>query len=97
MDTHIPTRTVALQPTDKRWMTPLVKSLINDRWAAYRQRNWELHAHLKMTVRYETQKAKKRLSKRRLWRLVKEESNQELSIGKLMKQYGSADKLIESI
>ena len=63
MDTHtgIPTRTVALQPTDKRWMTPLVKSLINDRWAAYRHRNLELYAHLKMTVKYETQKAKERL------------------------------------
>ena len=31
----IPQRTVIITNTDKDWMTPLTKALINDRWQAY--------------------------------------------------------------
>ena len=32
----IPTRTVVITFSDKPWMTPLTKALINDRWSVFR-------------------------------------------------------------
>ena len=39
---NIPTRTVVITSSDKPWMTPLTKALINDRWSAFRLKQWKL-------------------------------------------------------
>lgn len=103
MEKCIPTRSVVMLSKEKGWMTPLIKSLVNDRWAAYRQKNWNLFAHLKSKVKKEILKAKKNWAMRQaetprgLWRLVRSESREENTIGKLVMQYGSISLLIQEI
>jgi hypothetical protein len=46
---------------DKQWMTPVLKSLINKRWAAFREKNWSVFRYYKKKVKLEIAKAK------RLW------------------------------
>lgn len=54
----IPCETVVITTRDKKWMTPLVKSLINRRWKAWRCGNLPLFNHYKWKVRNEIFKAK---------------------------------------
>ena len=54
----IPCETVVITTRDKKWMTPLVKSLINRRWEAWRCGNLPLFNHYKWKVRNEIFKAK---------------------------------------
>ena len=54
----IPSREVMIYSTDKDWMTPLTKCLINDHWEAYRKKEWNLFNHLKEKVKIEILKAK---------------------------------------
>ena len=54
----IPTTTVTMSTNDKPWMTPLLKSLINRRWFAFRTRDFGLYNHLKTKVKQEIVKAK---------------------------------------
>ena len=59
-------------------MTPVLKKLIDDRWSAYRSRNWPLYNHLKEKVKGEVFKAKKSWCDRvmqwdkNVWKMVKE-------------------------
>lgn len=42
---------------DKPWLTPLIKAMIDDRWTAYREKDWARYNHLKCKVRSEIMKA----------------------------------------
>jgi len=55
---NIPMRTVIMKSNDAPWMTPILKSLIVERWAAYKVNNVQLYEHLKVKVKTEIQKAK---------------------------------------
>jgi hypothetical protein len=57
---HIPVHSVLMTPKDKPYITPLIKHLINLRWAAYRQHNFPLYTHLRDKIRklLSTQKLK---------------------------------------
>ena len=74
--TAIPCKTVTLTVNDKSWMTPLTKLIINQKWLAYRQKNWPLFNHLKKKAKKEIERAKaiwaERLkrSTNGLWKLV---------------------------
>ena len=76
---HIPVRNVYTTASDRGWITPYVKSLINDRWRAYRSKDWPLYEHLKQKAKCEISKAKQRWSKKLknspsgIWRLVEAE------------------------
>ncbi len=76
----IPVRDVCTTRTDKDWITPRVKSVINDRWNAYRAKNWKLFRHLKEKAKREIIKAKKdwsaklKSSSGSIWKFVKKES-----------------------
>lgn len=48
---------------DKIWMTPVLKKMIQDRWNAYRRRNWPVYNHLKTKVKTEIIRAKLKWSK----------------------------------
>ena len=78
LSTSIPQREVTLTNRDKPWITPILKRMIEDRWTAYRTRNWPLYNHLKSKVKSEIVKAKKLWSKRLLqrdkniWNIVRE-------------------------
>ena len=75
---QIPCREVIITNKDKPWITPLLKKLIDDRWFAYRTRNWPVYNHLKDKVKAEVYKAKKTWSDRlvknggNLWNVVRE-------------------------
>ena len=72
----IPKKTVFISNTDAPRMTLLIKDLINRRWDAYRSRKWTVFEALKVKVRKEIFKAKKRFFDKRsesvkgLWSFV---------------------------
>lgn len=74
----IPKRTVSITHRDKEWMTPLTKILIEDKWSAFRSRNWSKYNQLKSKVRQEVAKAKQIWADKLmnttngLWKLVKQ-------------------------
>ena len=54
----IPVSTVRCSAKDKPWITPIVKDLINQRWRAYRLKNYTLYNHLKAKVKKEIEHSK---------------------------------------
>ena len=69
MSTSIPCRTVHLTQNDKMWITPLTKALIDDKWTAFRLKDWAKFNHLKVKVRQEVKKAKE------MWAAKQKKSN----------------------
>ena len=71
----IPVAHVTLFQSDKPWMTPLLKLLINERWKAYREKDFSKFRHYKMKCAKEIEKAKKiwakKQSKKNIWNVVK--------------------------
>ena len=55
---NIPKTKVIFTQRDKPWITPVLKKMIQDRWDAYRTKNWPVFIHLKSKVRSEIQRAK---------------------------------------
>ena len=74
----IPTKYVTTSSRDKPFVTPLIKSLINDRWSAYRQQNFGLYNHLSAKVKVMLLKEKQRWAQKakegsqKLWQVVNE-------------------------
>ena len=48
---QIPTRIVVINSSDKPWITPWLKHLINLCWEAYRSRNFNTYNHLKNIIK----------------------------------------------
>ena len=71
----IPSNEVLMTPQDKPWMTPLIKHLINQRWEAYRSRNFAKYHHFKEKVKREIAKTKtawiKSNKNKNIWKVVK--------------------------
>ena len=101
----IPHKTVYLSMRDKSWMTPLTKTIINDKWAAYRAKNWSLFNHLKRKARKEILKAKSIWAKKLkdsahgLWRIAKHLSGKKKKneLANLITLYKSPQALAEKI
>jgi len=55
---EIPTYTIKTSENDKKWITPICKHLINLRWRAFRQKNFDLYNHYKDKVKDEIRKSK---------------------------------------
>lgn len=74
----IPCEMVTLTNTDKPWITPLLKQLINKRWLAFRTQNWPLYHNFKEKVKEEIIKAKVQWANKHkqnangLWKIVNE-------------------------
>lgn len=72
----IPHTTVQMSPSDKPWMTPVLKSLINKRWNAFRNKNFGLYNHLKTKIKLEILNAKNKWasksakSSRTIWKVI---------------------------
>ena len=56
----IPSKQVMLSKRDKPCISPYIKMLIHNRWSAFRNRDWQLFNHLKVKIRSEIAKAKRR-------------------------------------
>jgi hypothetical protein len=54
----IPYDVVKMKPTDKPWITPTLKCLINKRFQAYRRKDFKLYQHYKDKVKKSIEKAK---------------------------------------
>ena len=74
----LPVVYVEILSTDKPWLTPLVKHLINCKFEAYRSKNFALFKHFKSKVKMEVLQAKKRWADKMksnshgLWKMMKE-------------------------
>ena len=70
----IPQSKIKCSKKDKPWMTNVLKDLINKRWAAYREKRFDVYNHLKMKIRREINKSKmlwtRRMQKKDLWKAV---------------------------
>ena len=62
----IPRKTVFITDSDAPWMTPLIKHLIDQRWNAYRCRNWAVYNSLKLKVKEEILRAKKNFFQKKM-------------------------------
>ena len=56
---RIPFETIKLGIKDKPWISPQLKSLINKRWKAYHNRNWQLYTHYKAKSKQEIARSKR--------------------------------------
>ena len=98
----IPTKTVTISSKDKPWITPLIKSMITNRWNAYRKKNWPVYNHLKDKVKLEIQKAKERwvhkktLTVKGTWDMVRELSGKRGNVDWFYKIYGDDNSDITS-
>ena len=72
---EIPSFEVPMFTHEKPWMTPLIKHLINQRWNAYRSRDFTVYHHLKEKIKTEIAKTKaawiKRAHSKDVWKTVK--------------------------
>ena len=101
----IPQRTVRMTDHEKPWMTPITKLLLNQKWVAYRRKNWQKFAQLKVKCQAEIRKAKEIWAKKLkqqpdgLWRLTKELTGKAggSELESLITQYDSPQALAETI
>ena len=99
----IPVSFVKFSASDKPWITPLVKDLINKRWNAYRRGDYASYNHLKIKVRNEIQKAKflwtSKMQEHDMWKMVRTHLGRNASspIMSLISQYDSIFEALNSI
>jgi hypothetical protein len=101
----VPSQYVTLTSSDKPWITPLLKHLVNERWKAFRLKNWNLYHHYKEKVKNEIKKAKavwagrQIQSAKHVWNVVKEVRGikQNCSLQTLVNEYGSKERLLHAI
>ncbi|MEL7308208.1 MAG: reverse transcriptase family protein, partial [Pseudomonadota bacterium] len=77
----VPSAVVTMSNSDKPWMTPVLKLLINRRWEAFRHRDWKLFLHYKKKTKEEITKAKMSWAKKNcesnknIWNIVNQTRN----------------------
>ena len=106
IDIHIPKHFVFMSDRDKEWLTPLTKYLIQERWTAYRNRQWSKYAHLKKKVQQEIAHAKSlwaeklKSTPRGLWKLVnsvQRRSGNSDPLSRLVSDYGDVSILLNEL
>ena len=73
----IPKKCIKLKSTDKPWITPIIKNLINNRWHAFKNRDFARYNHFKQKIKLEIEKSKK------IW--VEKEIRNNKNIWKILK------------
>ena len=58
IEASIPRKIVIMTNNDKHWMTPVTKMLIDEKWEAFRAKDWQRYNHLRTKVKVEIKKAK---------------------------------------
>ena len=95
-----PSKTVIMTSKDKPYITPLIKSLINSRWEAYRSKNFALYKHISTKVKKLLTISKINWAKnaeggtKQLWKVVNDaigaKSSRTSPLDFLVKQFPSA-------
>lgn len=102
----IPKKLIKMSSKEKPWMTPLIKNLINDRWQAFRQKDFTRYLHLKVKVRAAIEKAKtkwlKKINPMNMWKSIKFVMNKSSgtcthSLGNLVEKFSNAVDAAENI
>ena len=101
----IPSTYVTLSDKDKPWMTPVLKTLINKRWNAYRTKQWQLFAHYKIKVKQEIRKAKliwtqrQMSSSKNVWKVVNEVRGKSSrnNFGSLIQRFGGLGEFLPAL
>jgi hypothetical protein len=88
----IPTKTVFMSQSDKKWITPIIKILINERWSAFKENNFAKYTHLKMKVKQEIIKSKqkwasKMINEKSIWKVTKADNKSVNSINALLQSF----------
>ena len=101
----IPSSEVVLTGNEKPWITPLLKLLINQRWEAYRSRNFPRYHQLKKKIKSELSKAKAswigKNQRKDIWKTVRTLSGKAVTdpLASLCSQFSSkraaADRINE--
>ena len=96
-----------MKSTDKPWMTPLFKQLINLKHEAFRKRQFALFVDYKMKLKHEIVNAKarwannKKQSPRKIWDIVRSIGNKDIKtnndLTSLVSQFPSATKAADAI
>lgn len=101
---EIPQVYVEMKESDKPWLTPLLKRLINLKHEAYRNKEFDLYLHYKKKLQSEIPLAKahwvnrQKESPKKLWNIVRGMSNKKQSnINKLITQFDSVHETAEAI
>jgi hypothetical protein len=100
----IPVEYITLGPKDKPWITPLIKSLINKRYEAFRNKRFQLYEHYKTKVKKEIEKSKGRWISAEvekpsgIWSIVKDCTNKKKNdnISQLLNRYNSPAEAAEA-
>ena len=100
-----PVSFVSISANDKPWITPVLKSLINKRYEAFRRKDFQVYCHYKNKVKEEIAKAKKNWTNSKmenvkgLWTVVKNESNKEKEhiLASLLRSFRSLQDAAEQI
>ncbi|MEL7309267.1 MAG: endonuclease/exonuclease/phosphatase family protein, partial [Pseudomonadota bacterium] len=98
----VPSSYVMLSTSDKPWITPLLKHLINERWKAFRGKDWRLYQHYKDKVKREIKKAKTTWARRQIssskhiWKVVNEirGSKRSCNLQTLINEFGSKESML---
>ena len=100
----IPCITMQSNQSDKPWITPLIKHLVNQRWIAYRCRDFIRYKFLKRKVCSEIKKAKQRWSLRAqrsskdLWRVTNTVTGRKKnSLDPLLRTFSTSEEAADSI
>ena len=106
IDVTIPQETVVLTSKDQCWMTPLTKLLINQKWSAFRSKDWIRFQHLKIKVNKEIRKAKmlwtqklRQSSPKGFWNITKQidRKKHKNHLQNLLTDFSSPNSLAEAI
>ena len=103
----IPRHSVIMTSKDKPYITPMIKHLINERWDAYRRRDFALYSHLRDKVKkllfIEKLKWSKKAynSPRDMWKVVNEvsgsKSAKSSALDSVVRQFSSPQEAADQI
>lgn len=103
MVSTIPFSLVRCTSRDKPWITNVIKDLINKRWTAYRNKEFNVYNHLKVKIRQEIEKSKimwtKKIKSHNLWKAVNVNigSKSANPILSLISQFDGIDDAVKNI
>ena len=100
---QLPFTYVEMSEKDKPWMTPMLKHLINQRFAAYREKDFGRYSHYKTNVTKEIIKAKNawvekmKTTKQGIWNFVNTKSLSRGQLQSAIQNYSRIDLAADAI
>jgi len=101
----IPKRRIVIHSKDKPWIDNQCRFLIQERWHAYKNKNWTLYKHFKIKTKEYIIKRKKEWAKqsikqkKNIWSVIKQERKASVdhSLNNIFKNYGNKISSLNAI